>query len=105
MALLMFLSLVQRGSSFLNSPTISIVNRLASHSLAMSSTTATDVRPLLSWTDLQRHAGETAVGAALNAETELRKQGKGSPHVQNKIRKFGQNDEPVITLFRDHAGW
>ncbi len=59
-----------------------------------------------SWTDLQSTVAETSVGKALNYEVELRKQGKGSAHVQNKLRLFGSKDpKPAITLYRDHAGW
>jgi hypothetical protein len=68
-----------------------------------SSSGATDVA--LSWSDLQDKVGTTAVGAALNNEAKLRSQGKGSAHVQNKLRKFDSNGEPAITFFRDHAGW
>lgn len=39
------------------------------------------------------------------SEVELRKSGKGSAHVHNKLRQFKSGDDPPITLFRDHAGW
>lgn len=58
-----------------------------------------------SWENLQQKIGETAVGASLNTESSLRTLGKGSAHVQNKLRMFASSEEPAITLFRDHAGW
>lgn len=59
-----------------------------------------------SWSDIQSAVGETDVGQALNKEVELRSQGKGSAHVQNKLRLFDSTDNsPPITLFRDQAGW
>lgn len=51
---------------------------------------------------------ETPVGKSLNDEMELRKQGKGSAHVQNTLRLFessNNNKLPPIKLYRDHAGW
>ena len=71
--------------------------------MRMSASAATTTVP--SWSDLKKRSEETPVGKALLEETELRKQGKGSAHVQNKLRKFGSDSEPQITLFRDHAGW
>ena len=58
-----------------------------------------------SWSDLQSAAANTAVGAALNSEHESRMNGTGGPFVQNKLRLFGSNERPNITLYRDHAGW
>jgi glutathione S-transferase len=58
-----------------------------------------------SWSDLQQTAGATKVGAALNEEVLRRSKGDGSAHVQNTLRKFGKDNEPPITLYRDHAGW
>jgi glutathione S-transferase len=59
-----------------------------------------------SWNEIQSTVGETSVGKALNSESELRSRGKGSAHVQNKLRSFGSDSQsPPITLFRDHAGW
>jgi hypothetical protein len=58
-----------------------------------------------SWSELHNEIGRTPVGAALNRETELHSQGKGSAHVQNKLRMFRSTENPTITLFRDHAGW
>ncbi|KAL3935339.1 MAG: hypothetical protein SGBAC_009124 [Bacillariaceae sp.] len=69
----------------------------------MSSTTAATTVP--SWETLQSDVGETPVGQALNDQIQLRADGKGSPHVQNKLRKFQSDADPQITLFRDHAGW
>lgn len=72
----------------------------------MSASTST----IPSWSDLEKQSNETPVGKALSAEVLLRQEGKGSAHVQNKLRKFKTADdddkkEPTITLFRDHAGW
>lgn len=132
MLMLLLVCFVQKGRSFLNaahtkSPFLLNNRRLAAVSasssvLAMSSssadasssssasttpnyTAAAADTAVPSWSDLQQRVGQTAVGAALNEETKLRSQGKGSAHVQNKLRKFGSDAEPVITLFRDHAGW
>ena len=116
--LLLLPCLVQKGHSFLNAAskrsiysiqlakTVATVRKAEppALSLAMSSAT-TDAVLANSWSDLQKQVGETVVGKALNAEAELRNQGRGSAHVQNKLRKFGSDDEPQITLFRDHAGW
>jgi hypothetical protein len=104
MHLLMLLSVVQKGRAFLHIAKISSHQRFLPSALLMS-TSAGTTDLVLSWTDLQTKIGETAVGTALNIETHIRLQGKGSAHVQNKLRKFDSNDEPAITLFRDHAGW
>ena len=58
-----------------------------------------------SWSGLQTAASNTKVGAALNIEVESRVRGTGAPFVQNKLRLFGSNDMPKLTLYRDHAGW
>lgn len=60
-----------------------------------------------SWSDLKKQSEETPVGQALVKEVEIRKGGGGSAHVQNRLRRFGstEEEEPAITLFRDHAGW
>lgn len=58
-----------------------------------------------SWSDLMQACEATPVGNALRNEVELRKQGKGSAHVQNKLRLFDSDQPPQITLYRDHAGW
>jgi len=58
-----------------------------------------------SWSDLKSKSEATPVGQALVNEIALRKDGKGSAHVQNTLRTFGRNPSPDITLFRDHAGW
>lgn len=100
------LSALREGRGFLNLARVAQFPRLLSTASSMSSsagTGATEV--ILSWSDLQNKVGTSLVGAALNNEVKLRSEGKGSAHVQNKLRKFGSNDEPVITLFRDHAGW
>ena len=80
----------------LSVPYSSVVN------LHMSSTTATAVP---SWEDLTSEVANTEIGQALNKEVEIRKEGKGSAHVQNKLRQFGKDESPQITLYRDHAGW
>lgn len=69
----------------------------------MSSSAETLTVP--SWSELQKAVDETPVGMALNAELQLRWKGKGSAHVQNTLRLFDSNDDPQITLYRDHAGW
>jgi glutathione S-transferase len=67
-------------------------------------TTATTAAP--SWDSLKTLSQSNPVGNAMMKEVELRKNGKGSAHVQNQLRLFGSEDEePSITLFRDHAGW
>jgi hypothetical protein len=105
----MLLNLARNGSAFVATKSTAPLRRiLHSHSWTvakMSSTSFTSDVTALSWLDLQKMVGETSVGAALNKESALRLEGKGSAHVQNKLRKFDSNDEPVITLFRDHAGW
>jgi len=58
-----------------------------------------------SWAKLQSAASATAVGAALDAESDARKNGTGAPFVQNKLRLFGSEERPKLTLYRDHAGW
>ncbi len=74
----------------------------------MSSSTTASGRTsttLPSWTDLSDQIGATPVGQALNHEVKIRLEGKGSAHVQNKLRKFDSDEEPPIILYRDHAGW
>jgi hypothetical protein len=73
--------------------------------VSMSSPSSSQTLSVSSWSELQNEIGQTPVGAALNRETELRSQGKGSAHVQNKLRTFRSTETPTITLFRDHAGW
>ncbi|CAJ1953934.1 unnamed protein product [Cylindrotheca closterium] len=75
----------------------------SSSSSSMSSTSTATTVP--SWETLQSDVGETPVGRALNEQIKLRADGKGSPHVQNKLRKFQSDADPQITLYRDHAGW
>jgi glutathione S-transferase len=58
-----------------------------------------------SWDDLRRISSDLPVGSALNNEVALRLKGKGSPHVQSKLRLFSSDTPPKITLYRDHAGW
>lgn len=66
---------------------------------------ATAPASLMSWDGLRDAADSTEVGAALRREAELRAQGHGSPHVQSTLRLFRSEEEPKITLYRDHAGW
>ena len=58
-----------------------------------------------SWSGLQTAAAKTSVGAALISEQESRARGTGAPFVQNKLRLFGSTEKPMLTLYRDHAGW
>jgi len=59
-----------------------------------------------SWDELKAESADQAVGAALNNEVEKRKEGKGSAHVQSRLRLFSSDEKaPKITLYRDHAGW
>jgi hypothetical protein len=76
----------------------------ASDSASASSTSlSTDI---MSWDELNAAAARTDVGQALNREVELRKQGRGGPHVQSTLRLFHSKEEaPNIILYRDHAGW
>ncbi len=59
---------------------------------------------VLSWEQLKANSADQAVGNALNKEVEKRKSGKGSAHVQSKLRLFSSEEKPKITLYRDHAG-
>eukprot|EP00980_Cylindrotheca_fusiformis_P006770 scaffold1413_cov117-Cylindrotheca_fusiformis.AAC.10 len=88
------------SSSFL-SPSVGRANSFL-HSMSSATSVATP-----SWEELQSTVGETPVGQALNKEVDLRSQGRGSAHVQNRKRLFqsSNEDDPPITLFRDHAGW
>jgi hypothetical protein len=90
-------------SGALHSSSTSMQSRLTQTALRMSSTAATTAIP--SWSDLQSQSEATPVGKALVSEFENRKNGKGSAHVQNKLRQFKSDEQPAITLFRDHAGW
>jgi glutathione S-transferase len=58
-----------------------------------------------SWSGLQTAAAKTAVGAALISEQESRARGTGAPFVHNKLRLFESTERPMLTLYRDHAGW
>ena len=81
------------------------LHRAARHKSPQMSTQANQITTSSSWSDLQDRIASTPVGKALNEQVELRKQGHGSPHVQNTLRQFDSSDEPQITLYRDHAGW
>jgi hypothetical protein len=61
-----------------------------------------------SWVDLRALSLANVVGEALDGEVKRREQGEGSAHVDNRLRQFRLSDgqeEPQITLYRDHAGW
>lgn len=110
MNIYMLLNVVRSGTAFVTTASTAPLRRTlnlrtVAKMSSTSSTSQSDVATALSWLDLQKMAGETPAGAALNNESILRLEGKGSAHVQNKLRKFDSDDEPVITLFRDHAGW
>jgi hypothetical protein len=89
------------GSSLIDKT--SITKLFSSNPSGMTSSTSSTT--ILSWSELQEQVGNTLVGKALNNEVKQRLQGNGSAHVQNTLRLFGSNDEPQITLYRDHAGW
>ena len=74
--------------------------------LAMSSSSS-PTTTVPSWSSLQKQAQATPTGRALVKEVELRKKGQGSAHVHNTLRLFRNSaqQQPDITLFRDHAGW
>ena len=76
-------------------------SRLGKTTLRMVSTTTA----VPSWDDLKSQSELTPLGKAMTVEGDLRKVGKGSAHVQNKLRQFESTELPAITLFRDHAGW
>jgi hypothetical protein len=93
--------LVGRGFAFL----VSLGPQAKSAPRLSMSSSATETTTVPSWADLTDKVATTAVGRALNAEVKLRKEGKGSAHVQNTLRLFASDDEePRITLYRDHAG-
>ena len=75
------------------------------HRIAMSSSTVSNEIATPSWDELKIESTNQPVGNALNNEVEKRKQGKGSAHVQSKLRLFDSDETPKITLYRDHAGW
>lgn len=70
--------------------------------LSMSSSSASLDK---SWSGLQTLSSSTPVGAALDAEKEAREKGTGASFVQNKLRLFDSQETPMLTLYRDHAGW
>jgi hypothetical protein len=82
-------------------PSAGIGGPVRNFKLAMSSTST--VAPP-SWDELKTESASQAVGTALNDEVEKRKEGKGSAHVQSKLRLFASDEKPKITLYRDHAG-
>jgi hypothetical protein len=59
-----------------------------------------------SWDDLKASSAAQPIGSALNNEIEVRKSGRGSPHVGSKLRLFDadESEQPKITFYRDHAG-
>lgn len=96
--------LIRSTSSYLCSSTTSLSSsRMSRSSLFMSTAAISTSVP--SWADLTSQVATTPVGQALNNEVELRKNGKGSAHVQNTLRKFDSDEDPKIILYRDHAGW
>ena len=101
------------ASNSMGRPTSSTKRRSAALQMSTSTTVPT-------WENLKGKVSETPVGKALDRDLELRSQGRGSPHVHSKLRLFddgdennnnnnnnnnGENEKPVYTLFRDHAGW
>lgn len=62
--------------------------------LKMSSSITSTTIP--SWLDLKEESESTPVGKSLVNEVELRSKGKGSAHVQNRIRQFNSKQEPRI---------
>jgi hypothetical protein len=54
-----------------------------------------------SWRDLQKMVDATPVGSALNKERIQQLAGDGPPNVHNKLRVFGLDGEPSITIYRD----
>ena len=58
-----------------------------------------------SWADLKSKALETPFGIQRAKDEELWAVGLGPPHTDAKLRLFGTNEEPRITLFRDSAAW
>ncbi len=97
---------------FLATPAFSFLSVITSLSFSHRSThiAASDM-PIMttttssSWDDLVRQMDTTPVGKALTNELEVRKMGKGSPHVHNTLRKFDSDEDPQVILYRDHAGW
>ena len=91
--------LANRGSAFLSGNN----NHRPSPATIASMSTATETVP--SWTDLQSKSKSTFAGKALENEMTIRKDGQGSAFVHNTLRKFQSEETPVITVYRDHAGW
>ena len=81
-----------------------IIERKANPIFGMSASSSDVQSQLLSWDELKEKSAHQAVGNALNKEVEMRKSGKGSAHVQSKLRLFSSEEKPKITLYRDHAG-
>jgi len=79
--------------------------RSGKHLVVRMSSSSSTTTGIPSWIDLEQESESTPVGKSLVNEIELRSQGKGSAHVQNRLRQFNSKVEPKITLFRDHAGW
>lgn len=73
----------------------------------MASSSETTMASVPTWENLKARLSETAVGKALDRDVQLRKEGRGSPHVHSNLRLFNEksSEQPVFTLFRDHAGW
>ncbi len=101
----LFANLVLDIQAFTQRPTANL-NLL--HKMSLSSTSSTtnqETSQILSWDELQNESSNQNVGQALNNEVEKRKGGKGSAFVQSKLRLFGSDKKPKLTLYRDHAGW
>ena len=90
--------LANRGSAFLSSS-----SNTPKPTSILKMSTATDTIP--SWADLQSKSKSTFAGKALENEMALRQEGKGSAFVHNTLRKFQSDETPLITVYRDHAGW
>jgi glutathione S-transferase len=60
---------------------------------------------LPSWGELSTLSKNTATGAYIATEENLRELGEGSPHTDAKLRLFGTKGEPRVTYFRDTAAW
>ena len=75
--------------------------------LKMASSSEATMASAPTWENLKARLSETAVGKALDRDVQLRKEGKGSPNVHSNLRLFNEqsSEQPVFTLFRDHAGW
>ena len=60
---------------------------------------------LPSWDQLKQQVITTKKGSEMIIEENLREGGGGPPHTDAKLRLFGTNTEPRVTLYRDSAAW